>query len=72
MNSRAVVVLAAALLSGCGTVGLKTREVPEAQQGDSDVAPEFTLKDAAGQTVSLADLLAGDRVAVLVFYRGHW
>jgi hypothetical protein len=41
-------------------------------------APEFTLADTNGQTVSLAQLLAGPNPAarpkavLLVFYRGYW
>lgn len=35
------------------------------------LAPNFTLPDAAGQPVSLSELLAGGPV-VLVFYRGNW
>lgn len=34
-------------------------------------APDFTLPDAAGRQVSLADLLARGPV-VLSFYRGRW
>ena len=35
------------------------------------VAPDFTLPDAAGQPTSLTNLLAAGPV-VLVFYRGNW
>ena len=35
-------------------------------------APEFTLADANGKPVSLADILKKNRAAVLVFYRGYW
>lgn len=34
-------------------------------------APDFSLTDARGATVSLRDLLGG-RGALLIFYRGHW
>lgn len=34
-------------------------------------APEFTLPDAAGQPVTLADY-RGKKPVVLVFYRGYW
>lgn len=64
-------VVGACLVSGCGAVGLKTREVPT-EHRDADVAAAFSLPDASGETISLDDLLAGDRIAVLVFYRGHW
>jgi len=36
-----------------------------------DHAPNFTLPDALGQSVTLADLLAQGPV-VVVFYRGEW
>jgi hypothetical protein len=36
-----------------------------------DPAPDFTLPDAGGQLVRLADLLARGPVA-LTFYRGTW
>ncbi len=36
-----------------------------------DIAPEFTLNDAVGNPVVLADLLAKGPV-VLTFYRGEW
>ncbi len=35
-------------------------------------APEFTLPDAAGKPVSLADLRAGRHWVLLIFYRGYW
>jgi hypothetical protein len=34
-------------------------------------APEFTLPDSAGRTVSLADY-RGRKPVLLVFYRGYW
>jgi hypothetical protein len=34
-------------------------------------APDFTLPDASGRPVSLADY-RGRRAVVLVFYRGYW
>ena len=36
-----------------------------------DRAPDFTLPDAAGRPVSLADY-RGKQPVVLVFYRGYW
>jgi hypothetical protein len=36
-----------------------------------DQAPDFTLPDATGESVRLADLLARGPVAV-TFYRGAW
>lgn len=38
---------------------------------DGERAPDFSLPDAKGNTVSLADVRAGGP-ALLVFYRGHW
>jgi cytochrome oxidase Cu insertion factor (SCO1/SenC/PrrC family) len=34
-------------------------------------APNFTLQDSDGKSVSLADY-RGKKNVVLVFYRGHW
>ncbi len=36
-----------------------------------DTAPDFTLSDAAGNLVHLADVLADHRLVVLVFYFSH-
>jgi len=36
-----------------------------------DRAPDFTLKSAGGEAVSLSKLLSKGPV-VLAFYRGHW
>lgn len=36
-----------------------------------DVAPKFSLPNAAGETVAIADF-AGKSKLVLVFYRGYW
>jgi len=36
-----------------------------------DQAPEFTLTNATGDTISLRDMLKNGKV-VLVFYRGSW
>jgi len=33
--------------------------------------PDFTLPDAGGRAVTLADY-RGKKPVVLVFYRGHW
>lgn len=35
-------------------------------------APTFTLADVDGKQVALADLLKGNRGALLIFYRGYW
>lgn len=36
-----------------------------------DVAPDFTLEDQHGRTVTLSSY-RGQRSVVLVFYRGYW
>lgn len=36
-----------------------------------EVAPDFTLQDQNGQTVTLSDA-RGKSPVVLVFYRGYW
>lgn len=59
------------------------RQLPPASGAPrpGEKAPDFTLSDQNGKSVSLADLLAspGDRrtapkgrAALLIFYRGHW
>ena len=35
-------------------------------------APDFTLSDAAGKPVALADLVKKNRAVLLIFYRGYW
>ena len=35
-------------------------------------APEFTLPNASGKPVALADILRQNRAALLIFYRGYW
>lgn len=39
--------------------------------GVGDVAPDFTLEDENGKTVTLSSL-QGKEPVVLVFYRGYW
>jgi len=34
-------------------------------------APDFTLEDASGKTISLSDF-RGKKSVLLVFYRGYW
>ena len=40
-------------------------------RGVGERPPDFTLPDAAGRPVSLADY-RGKKPVVLVFYRGYW
>lgn len=35
-------------------------------------APDFTLTDAGGKPVALAELLQTHKAALLIFYRGYW
>ncbi|WP_146659530.1 redoxin domain-containing protein [Enhygromyxa salina] len=78
-------LLVAALSSGLGCGWkLETRDSPanpEATTADATgtatatqgtLAPAFSLPNDDGSFVSLDDLLAEGRPAVLVFYRGHW
>ena len=36
-----------------------------------DMAPDFTLNSYSGDVVTLSDY-RGEKVVLLVFYRGHW
>ncbi len=36
-----------------------------------DMAPDFTLNSYSGDVVTLSDF-RGEKVVLLVFYRGHW
>jgi cytochrome oxidase Cu insertion factor (SCO1/SenC/PrrC family) len=62
------------LASGCGWK-LAARESPAAEPpsaGGYVLAPSFSLPADDGVFVTLDELLADGRPAVLVFYRGHW
>jgi hypothetical protein len=50
------------------------RQVPLSAQAPrvGEKAPEFTLVDQSGRSVTLADLLSGAKAAALIFYRGFW
>ena len=51
-----------------------TKQLPASSEAPhvGQTAPAFTLTDANGKQVSLADLLKGDRGVLLIFYRGYW
>jgi cytochrome oxidase Cu insertion factor (SCO1/SenC/PrrC family) len=78
MVARLVLSLALALL-GANPVfaqlgpkdgeGLKPTELARIKTGQP--APDFTLEDADGKTITLADF-RGKKSVVLVFYRGYW
>ncbi len=51
-------------------VGARVPDAPTALRV-GERPPEFTLPDAAGRPVSLADY-RGKKPVVLVFYRGYW
>ena len=51
-------------------VGARVPDTPTSLRV-GEPAPEFTLPDAMGRPVSLADY-RGLKPVVLVFYRGHW
>ena len=53
------------------TAALAASGLVEKAIGVGDRAPEFSLSDSAGQTVSLSELLKNGPL-VLTFYRGKW
>jgi hypothetical protein len=59
---------------GCGSQ-LAARESPSADPAGATatrLVPSFSLPGDDGVFVTLDELLADGRPAVLVFYRGHW
>jgi hypothetical protein len=61
-------------VSGCGWK-LVAREAPDVEPPNAAaamLAPSFSLPGDDGVFVTLDELLADGRPAVLVFYRGHW
>jgi hypothetical protein len=61
------------LLLGGGWFNFVMARIPSAPMvlRVGERAPEFTLPDAGGRPVSLADF-RGKKPVVLVFYRGYW
>jgi hypothetical protein len=51
-------------------VGARVPDAPTALRV-GEPAPDFTLPDAAGQPVALADY-RGRKPVILIFYRGYW
>jgi AhpC/TSA family protein len=68
-----VLGLSSLLLVGGAWFNFVTARVPDAPTAlrVGERPPDFTLPDAAGRPVSLADF-RGKKPVVLVFYRGHW
>jgi hypothetical protein len=61
------------LASGCGwTLTPRDSAATEPTADAPMLAASFSLPGDDGVFVSLDDLLAAGRPAVLVFYRGHW
>jgi hypothetical protein len=61
------------LLGAAGFFNFVAARVPGGQSAFlvGELAPDFTLNDAAGRAVRLADY-RGKKPVVLVFYRGYW
>ena len=74
-SRRAILLLVlSSLVSGCGWK-LSPREAPAAEPTNTSaamLAPSFSLPGDDGVFITLDELLADGRPAVLVFYRGHW
>jgi hypothetical protein len=58
----------------CYGTFVETRGIPSAAGAPRTgaTAPDFTLSDAAGRPVTLAELLKKNRAVLLIFYRGFW
>jgi hypothetical protein len=69
----ATLVLSLVLLLGSATFNFVLARIPDARTTLRVGEPpaEFTLPDADGRPVSLADY-RGQKPVVLVFYRGYW
>ena len=50
------------------------RQIPAAAEAPraGSQAPDFTLTDAGGKSVSLAEMRKANRYVLLIFYRGYW
>jgi hypothetical protein len=66
-------VVSGLLLAGAGFFNFVAMRVPASRPlvTVGQPVPDFTLPDAAGRPVSLADY-RGKKPVVLVFYRGYW
>jgi hypothetical protein len=58
----------------CYGTFILTADIPSASGAPRPgmTAPDFTLSDAAGKPVALAELLKKNRAVLLIFYRGYW
>jgi ABC-type transport system involved in cytochrome c biogenesis permease subunit len=58
----------------CYGIFVLAADIPSARGAPrpGTLAPDFTLSDAAGKPVALADLLKKNRAVLLIFYRGYW
>ena len=54
------------------TMGSKGLPVAQGAPAVGQQAPDFTLPDSQGRTVSLSNVLAQSNGVVLIFYRGYW
>lgn len=76
--SRCVALLLAILLAGSPAwAQLGPKDGPDLPPTDlnrikvGQPAPDFSLEDASGKTITLSDF-RGKKTVVLVFYRGYW
>src|SRR5262249_4318317 len=69
----AALVISSLLLVGGGWFNFVAARVPNTPTAlhVGERAPDFTLPDASGRSVSLADY-RGKKPVVIVFYRGYW
>jgi cytochrome oxidase Cu insertion factor (SCO1/SenC/PrrC family) len=73
----AALIILAALASGTALAqlgpkdggDLRATELERVKMGQA--APDFTLEDVDGKSVTLSDF-RGKKTVVLVFYRGYW